>query len=72
MMQDIPMSEHIDPNAGKGGSYEMQPDGTRILLFRTAEACPAVEPAELSSEPTAAPEPAEEDGDAKPQARIKR
>jgi hypothetical protein len=68
MTQDAPMPEQIDPYAGQGGSYEMQPDGTRTLLFRTAEACPAEQP----NEPMAESAPAGDAGDAKPQARHSR
>jgi hypothetical protein len=66
------MPEQIDPYAGQGGSYEMQPDGTRTLLFRTAEECSVVAPAEQPTELAAEPAPAEYDCDAKPQARAKR
>lgn len=47
------MPEQIDPNAGKGGSYEMQPDGSRILLSRTTEQSSAISlvPTDPAAEP---------------------
>jgi hypothetical protein len=64
------MPEQIDPYAGQGGSYEMQPDGTRTLLSRTAEAAPPEQVAEQPLEQVV--ETAEDDGDIKPQAKARR
>jgi hypothetical protein len=43
------MADHPDPYAGQGGAYELLPDGTRRLVFRTGLG--EVTPDEAAPEP---------------------
>jgi hypothetical protein len=47
------MPDQPDPYAGQGGSYELMPDGSRRLLFRTGMG--EVEPEAVAADPDPAP-----------------